>query len=762
MKNLKTRYGYIAIFLTILLIFASFFAIIYGNNNGSNKATVLAKESATTLSSDLHGLNEYTDKTVSLSWDELGRIFEEAELKIENMTDSEADDYLRLKILEYLNTKAELINSGISMLDIYDIYENLTDAEKALMIKYPTSALKVKESKDISEAKTSYYYLDTDNFAKDSADAFRHGCWNALMAVKIGEDKAKLFADAHEERPESFGIDKEMDLSNNNTGRKDGIANSTQSDDHIAAVVMENVSFGHYKKIVDNELVRSDFQNLKGEFAFEYTELADGTLRIDKPLLIANDTYTIPKSIDEKIVTEIAQYAFESSQIKALFFDKYSEIKSIGISAFRHCVDLDFIVFPRSLREINGFAFYNCGEPLVNYNDAQIESIATFAFGNTNLLLPPLFPPTVKFIGFSAFNLGNTYTSVMSDVIIPSTLEKIELGAFAGHNKLTFYSELNSKPSQWSSNWNSSNRPVVWGCNLSSDKKYVVSVNKTSTSIINSNAENGISKPYRLGYNFDGWYTTADFSGTQYMDITAAPNGLLYAKWTDSCVAEGTMITLADGSQKAVEELTGNEMLLVWNLKTGSFDYAPILFIDHDESKIFEVINLSFSDGTNVKIISEHAFWDFDLNQYVFLRNDAFKFIGHWFNKQTNDADGNMIWKKVKLIGVEVAKEYTSAWSPVTANHLCYYVNGMLSMPGATTGLINIFTVNPDTMKIDETAYLADIEMYGLFTYEEFKEIVYISEDMFNAFNGQYLKIAIGKGLITIDKLIELIGRYAL
>lgn len=166
MKNLKTRYGYSAIFLTILLVFASFFAIIYGNNNGSNKATVLAKESATTLSSDLHGLNEYTDKTVSLSWDELGRIFEEAELKIENMTDSEADDYLRVKIQEYLNTKAELINSGISMLDIYDIYDNLTDAEKALIIQHPIKALKVNDCKKLATKKTEIYYNKMMNFIK--------------------------------------------------------------------------------------------------------------------------------------------------------------------------------------------------------------------------------------------------------------------------------------------------------------------------------------------------------------------------------------------------------------------------------------------------------------------------------------------------------------------------------------------------------------------------------------------------------------------
>lgn len=229
----------------------------------------------------------------------------------------------------------------------------------------------------------------------------------------------------------------------------------------------------------------------------------------------------------------------------------------------------------------------------------------------------------------------------------------------------------------------------------------------------------------------------------------------------DNCVAEGTMITLADGSQKAVEELTGNEMLLVWNMMTGKFDVAPILFIDKDVRTTYEVINLYFSDGTSVKVISEHAFWDFDLNEYVFLRNDAVKYIGHWFNKQILDSDGNMTWTKVQLTNVEVKKEITTAYSPVTYGHLCYYVNGMLSMPGATEGLINIFEVDSETMIISEEAMKADIEKYGLYTYEEFAEIMPIPDEIFNAFNGQYLKISIGKGLISINELKELINKYS-
>ena len=228
-----------------------------------------------------------------------------------------------------------------------------------------------------------------------------------------------------------------------------------------------------------------------------------------------------------------------------------------------------------------------------------------------------------------------------------------------------------------------------------------------------------------------------------------------------ACITDNSLITLADGSQVAVKDLIGDEELLVWNMYTGTFDTAPILFIDKEEPRAYEVINLYFSDGTLVKVIDEHGFWDFNLNRYVYLRNDANKYIGHWFNKQTTDENGNLAYAKVQLTDVRIQSEITSAWSPVTFGHICYFVNGMLSIPGGIIGLINIFDVAPQTMKIDEESYLADIENYGLFTYEEFAEICYVPETIFKAFNGQYLKIAIGKGIVTIEELQNLILRYS-
>ena len=193
----------------------------------------------------------------------------------------------------------------------------------------------------------------------------------------------------------------------------------------------------------------------------------------------------------------------------------------------------------------------------------------------------------------------------------------------------------------------------------------------------------------------------------------------------------------------------------------GRFDSANIVFIDSEPMGMREIINLTFSDGTSVKVISEHAFWDIDLNQYVYLDANATQYIGHSFNKQVYDENGNMCWIGVQLVDVTITREETTAWSPVTYNHLCYYVNGMLSIPGGITGLFNYLEIDSETMTVNQEALQRDIEQYGLFTYEELAALVTITPEVFDAFNGQYLKIAIGKGMLTIDDIQTMLNTYS-
>lgn len=655
-----------------------------------------------------------------------------------------------------------------------------------------------------ASSKTIEFFNKSEGY--DNTDAFRHGYWNALMAKNHGADLAKQYADAHEARPESTGLDLEMDLSNNQTGRDYGITYSDLTEDALALRILDCVLSGRFQRIVDQKLVLTNYEEVLPQYGINTTDLADNKIRIDSVNFNVIGQFRIPGTINGKDVTEIGNDAFRNQVLAdsfnipgsvvrignyafagcinttTVYHDNYATLTHLGTGAFMNS-NLSLYRIPDNLQSISDWTFAECGGIAIIYDGTSLTTIGNYAFYNTELNFNSKIPNSITTIGAYAFYGGdfwsdfalspnNTITYIgnyafannptLKSIVLTESVISVGANAFFGCTSLTIFTDYNERPYDWSVDWNSSNRPVAWNCEISSDKSYVLSMVKSNSYLSNPNAINGISTPFRKDYTLDGWYENHSFTGTKYTDIASAPSGRIYAKWTEpACVAEGTLITLADGTQKAVEDLTGDEQLLVWNLFTGTFDTAPILFIDHDPSRQFEVVNLTFSDGTVVKVIDEHGFWDFDLNRYVFLRHDAAQYLGHWFQQQIFDENGDLTYRKVQLVGVTTQTEYTSAWSPVTYGHLSYYVNGMLSMPGATTGLINIFDVDSQTLKIDEAAYFADVTEYGLFTYEEFSARFPIPEFIFDAFGGRYLKVAMGKGLLSEEMLINLMERYS-
>ena len=52
-----------------------------------------------------------------------------------------------------------------------------------------------------------------------------------------------------------------------------------------------------------------------------------------------------------------------------------------------------------------------------------------------------------------------------------------------------------------------------------------------------------LNAPYREGYEFDGWYTSSDFSGAEITVVDENTDGTLYAKWIESVIT----VTIDDG-----------------------------------------------------------------------------------------------------------------------------------------------------------------------------------------------------------------------
>ena len=243
-------------------------------------------------------------------------------------------------------------------------------------------------------------------------------------------------------------------------------------------------------------------------------------------------------------------------------------------------------------------------------------------------------------------------------------------------------------------------------------------------------------------------YDYSDFcSGTSKTFTIKSSNG-------NVCVTGDTLVTLADGTQKRIDQVTYSDQLLVWNFFTGKYDSVPSAIIFNHGKDNYDVLKLVFSDGTSVKVLNNHGFFDEAENAFVFIdEENVAEYVGHRFVKVKGNTTST-----VTLVAYEIYREYVGSYSIQSAVHNNFMVEGMFSitMPHYD-GWFDYFEIG-EGMKYDEKKMQADIAKYGLYTYEDFSK--YVTYEQFIAFNGPYLKVLVGRGVVTYVQIIELIAMY--
>ncbi len=159
------------------------------------------------------------------------------------------------------------------------------------------------------------------------------------------------------------------------------------------------------------------------------------------PLCYAGNLYLNGELVTEvtvpNTITKINAYAFSGcTSLTSITIP--NSVTSIGSYAFRDCTSLTSITIPNSVTSIDDSAFYYC---------TSLKSIE--------------IPSSVTSIGEAAF----IYCASLTSITIPSSVTSIGINAFWGCESLTIYAEARIQPSGWSSGWNDSNRPVIWGYN---------------------------------------------------------------------------------------------------------------------------------------------------------------------------------------------------------------------------------------------------------------------------------------------------------
>lgn len=284
-------------------------------------------------------------------------------------------------------------------------------------------------------------------------------------------------------------------------------------------------------------------------------------------------------------VTKVPAYLFcpsDSSyapKLTSVEFGEDSACYSIGNSAFYYCDDLEEIAIPSGVISIGALAFYGCA-------------------GLTDMELPS----GLERIGDSAFR----YCDGLEYVIIPLGVESIGSSAFEYCDSLTVYCEADATPSGWSSSWNNSSRPVVYGYGSEEYTYTFITNGAEDIDPIVSAAFITLPEPTLEDYVFFGWYDNADLLGTPVGEVYySSTQHTLYAKWVHvSELADGTsferaltkyadgvgsLITIDESGEVVYFRFTAATSKTYFFYSTGSYDSYFTLYdssceyIDYDD-----------------------------------------------------------------------------------------------------------------------------------------------------------------------------------
>lgn len=208
-----------------------------------------------------------------------------------------------------------------------------------------------------------------------------------------------------------------------------------------------------------------------------------------------------------------------------------SGLQEIGVRAFQNCISLESIVIPSNIQTVGNYAFYKCtGVRSITLAEG-VKEIKDYAFYGLENLWNVSLPQSLTSIGKYAFKGCNTLQSI----VLHDGITEVGAHAFYGCKELTVYAEDTVAPEGWHNRWNSSYRPVIWGCTLATDKSYVTAVTVTKDFVSSIKTGTVIVAPKRAGYTFVGWDTNSTAESVVYSagNIIDVPvNTVLYAVWT--------------------------------------------------------------------------------------------------------------------------------------------------------------------------------------------------------------------------------------
>lgn len=174
---------------------------------------------------------------------------------------------------------------------------------------------------------------------------------------------------------------------------------------------------------------------------------------------------------------------------------------------------------------------------------------------------------------------------------------------------------------------------------------------------------------------YDSVKKTIDITDDQWIRMFQIRKDAAEFEFSVSCIIAGTLITLADGTKKPIENITYNDNLLVWDFYNGCFSFAKPSWIKVKQTaKVYN--KLTFNNGATLGLVGEGG-----TQGYHRIFNKQSNMFTHTGVPET--PNGTITFAEDKgepvLLTQELIHENVDYYNITTDKHFNLFANGILT-----------------------------------------------------------------------------------
>ena len=164
----------------------------------------------------------------------------------------------------------------------------------------------------------------------------------------------------------------------------------------------------------------------------------------------------------------------------------------------------------------------------------------------------------------------------------------------------------------------------------------------------------------------------ADRAYTAYAYVTTNVGTIWSAQasgTTGLCLIAGTLITMANGTTKRIEDISYDDHIRVWDFDTAGFATARALWIKRTETAV-AYNELTFSDGSVLRTVDQHRIFNKQAGAFTYPMTDDTP-----LGTITHTVDG----AEVVLVSKRTVTETVDYYNVITDRHMNLFANGILT-----------------------------------------------------------------------------------